>query len=482
MTAAAEPAPAEDDLSDVPLAQRVAQRAKAQALPTSSAGSASSSSCDGASSSDGDAEFDPATDVSDSQTEAASSWSCEAKKKRRASKPGAAAAAAQDGAVFCSSQRVLDLSADDSELFARRRQHQQEQQAEAQSPSCAERALTELLQSYVRGHWALFETQTNLHVQLRNCATQLTSRAAAAQAVALPTALIEQAANQSAELEQLRGQVDEAGGALQEARRKREKALADQVDARSRKVEALAQQLAEEQSGLQQAEREMLALGSMREACESSASAVAGLTADLQAAEQELQDLTASSQQIMERHADVARERHARAVQDAAERSQREAAALHLHLGQAEQAASALGELDSVSAATAQARQSAQEPEEVAVQLLAEAQLRPWSDTAFPVVSKRVDLIRTQAQVCWGITLKDGEGQQPPSTPPKPIDATPVQVKTEGGAVKTEGAAKADGALRPHTMCWHAQEVLPEAERTSVPEEVWGEEYLRITF
>ena len=48
-----------------------------------------------------------------------------------------------------------------------------------------------------------------------------------------------------------------------------------------------------------------------------------------------------------DRHADVARERHARAVQDAAERSQREAAALHLHLGQAEQAASALGELDS---------------------------------------------------------------------------------------------------------------------------------------
>ena len=154
---------------------------------------------------------------------------------------------AGEGAVFSLSSLSVSLSSLDEDIFARRRRRQQQQrhqeetekaetetqaveearensetktEAHVQHPrrqisadtdttaktatheiadraDCPtrseqelERHLKQLLHAFVRSQWALFENQTNLHVQLRNCATQLTSSASANTHPTLPSQLI----------------------------------------------------------------------------------------------------------------------------------------------------------------------------------------------------------------------------------------------------------------------------------------------------
>eukprot|EP01046_Picozoa_sp_COSAG06_P016983 COSAG06_NODE_1139_length_10559_cov_2.704493_1_plen_716_part_10 len=446
---------------EVPLALRCVNRmhaasASAEPSPRGSACSTppgarsastapSSPSC--ASSSD---DFDPTLDCSDSQTEAAASWSqggSASKSKGAASRraSGGSGSGGGDGAVFSSAHN--NHASSDEDIFARRRQQQLEQASTAVAAEEAsdggavddpalteqdvERHLKELLHAFVRSQWALFETQTNLHVQLRNCATQLTTSADARPK--LPAQLIDETSQQTTKVEELRRQIEERGTALQSARQRREASLREEMATRQVQLDELAWRLAEEQRAQQCAAQELEKLERQRLACEEGEPAITELRSELQAAEDEVATLSSQSDQLLHSHCEVVKVRQEQVMYSAAERSQRETAALHLLLGQAQEAQQALFELESTTAANAEAMRGQTDPEARALQLLAEAQLRQWSDAAFPVVSKRTNLIRRQAEICWGIQLEEDVA----SHTPRPFAATPAQTPPAASKLRT---------------------------------------------
>ena len=447
--------PEDSSPEDLPLAVRCINRLSAGAAelaksPRSPASSptlrhykTSSSSANSDVSSGED--FDPSLHCSDSLSEAAASWSQggSGAKPRRAS--------ADDGAVFSSALGPAGRS--DEDIFARRRRQSAEEGAAtvaaavvaadeaaavaaeeeaaaaeaaaardasavrdaahadadagadpAASEQAVERELKKLLHTFVRSQWALFETQTNLHVQLRHCATQLTS---AAPLPTLPAQLIEEASQQTAQVEALKCHIEERGSTLQGARHRHEASLGQDIETRRARMAELSQRLADEQLEQARVTNEAAQLERMRLACDEGEPAIAALRSELAAAEDEISALSASSEQLLRSHSEAAAARQVRAAHEAAMQSQRETAALYLHLGQAKQAATVLDELEKITTANAQVTEGQVDPEPAALQLLAEAQLRHWSDAAFPVVSKRTELIRRQAAICWGITLED---------------------------------------------------------------------------
>ena len=355
---------------------------------------------------------------------------------------------AGEGAVFSLSALTVSLSSLDEDIFARRRRQQQQRRHQegttkaetgtqaveearensekksegeksatheiadrAASPTRSEQELEQhlkqLLHAFVRTQWALFETQTNLHVQLRNCATQLTSSADANTHPTLPLQLIEETRAQTAKVEALREQIEKSGEALRCVREHREATLRQEIATRQAHLDELALRLAEGERAQQLAAQELQQLEQMRSACEEGEPHIEQLRNQLKLAEENVAILSAQSDKLLRSHSEVVKVRLEHASHSATERSQREAAALNLLLGRTEEAEEALFELDITTAANAEAMQGKIDPELEAVQLLAEAQLRQWSDAAFPVVSKRTDLIRHEAALCWGITLEE---------------------------------------------------------------------------
>eukprot|EP01043_Picozoa_sp_COSAG02_P046723 COSAG02_NODE_4399_length_5405_cov_1.917075_1_plen_918_part_00 len=315
-----------------------------------------------------------------------------------------------------------------------------------------EQHLKQLLHAFVRSQWVLFETQTNLHVQLRNCATQLTSSADSRPK--LPSQLIEETSAHTEKVGVLRGQIEQSGMMLRNVREHREATLRQEISARQAQLDELASRLAQGEHTQQHAHKELKQLERMRLACEKGEPELVQLRRRLRLAEEEVAALSAQSDQMLCSHGEIVKMRLEQATQSATERSQRETAALNLLLGRPEEAQEALSKLDVTSAANAEAMQGRIDPESGALQLLAEAQLRQWSDAAFPVVSKRTDLIRKEAEIYWGITLEEDVATRTPrlATAPTVAAAAATAAMKVSTPPSTRSTTQPDAEVKPEGL------------------------------